>query len=157
MLLTSRSPTLRLKIPFWEGEWRCELYDMGEKQIFPDVDNPDVTPKDLVAKATQVAVVMLNGGLWFANGKFGTTWKLFQAVVKPKTTLRGKCHVKLSDADKQKLSSQKTEEESDADTEDSDDDNDVQQEVAKELEETPKVVKKRKVVRRKKKADAVDE
>lgn len=151
---TDRSPTLRLKIPFWEGEWKCELYDMEQKQIFPNIENPDVSPKDLVAKATQVAVVMQNGGIWFANGKFGTTWKLFQAVVKPKTTLRGKCHVQLSDADKQKLSSQKVEEESDADTEDSDDDDTVQAEVAKELEEAPKVVKKKKVVRRKKKTDS---
>ena len=32
---TSRSPSLRVKIPYWEGEWKCELYDMEQTQLFP--------------------------------------------------------------------------------------------------------------------------
>ena len=44
------------------------------------------------------------GGLWFANGKFGITWKLVQAVVqKPKTSLAGTCFIKLKASDKEKL------------------------------------------------------
>lgn len=154
---TTRSPTLRLKIPCWEGEWKCELYDVEQKLLFPNSEDASITPKELISKGTQAAVVMLNGGLWFANGKFGTTWKLFQAVVKPKSTLRGKCHVTLSDDDKKKLVAQKVDEDSDGnETEDSDDDDEdedeVEAEVKKELEEAPKtVVKKKKVVRRKKK------
>ena len=158
---TDRAPTLRLKLPFWENEWKVELYDLNEKSLFPNVDNPDVTPMDLVAKGTHVAAVMQNGGLWFANGKFGTTWKLFQAVVKPRSTLRGKCHVVLSESDKEKLESQKVDEASDDnetdDSDDDDDDDDVKQEVAKELEVKPKKVVKRKVVRRKKKTEGEEE
>jgi hypothetical protein len=38
------------------------------------------------------------GGLWFANGKFGVTWKLYQGVVKPAQSLpKGQCHIKLDD------------------------------------------------------------
>ena len=67
------------------------------------------------------------GGVWFAGGKFGVTWKLFQAVVKPKTTLRGKCHIQLSCDDKKIVETQELDTVSDDDvpvthTEDSDDD-----------------------------------
>jgi hypothetical protein len=50
--------------------------------------------------------VLQCGGVWFAGGKFGVTWKLFQAVVKPKTTLRGKCHINLSLDDKKMVETQ---------------------------------------------------
>lgn len=30
----TRSPTLIVKIPFWEGEWRTELYDINQRPIF---------------------------------------------------------------------------------------------------------------------------
>ena len=44
------------------------------------------------------------GGLWFANGKFGVTWKLIQSVVqKPRATLAGTCFLKLNTADKEKM------------------------------------------------------
>jgi len=65
-----------------------------------------VTPLDLIAKGSHVAVVLQCGGVWFAGGKFGVTWKLFQAVVKPKTTLRGKCHINLSQDDKKMVETQ---------------------------------------------------
>ena len=38
---------------------------------------------------------MTCGGIWFANGKFGVTWKLIQAMVqKPRAQLSGKCFLK---------------------------------------------------------------
>ena len=44
------------------------------------------------------------GGLWFANGKFGITWKLIQAVVqKPRASLTGTCFIKLKPAEKERL------------------------------------------------------
>ena len=100
----SRPPTLRIKMPFWDGEWKCELYDMEQKMLFPN-DN-GLFPPELIAKATNVATVIQCGGLWFANGKFGVTWKLVQAVVKPKQSLRGKCFIDLSPDDKHALDSQ---------------------------------------------------
>jgi hypothetical protein len=57
----------------------------------------------MIAKGSHVALVILCGGLWFVNGKFGVTWKLFQGIVKPKATMRGTCHVFLSQDDKNKL------------------------------------------------------
>ena len=70
------------------------------------------------------------GGVWVANGKFGVTWKLFQAVVKPRATLSGKCHINLDSQSKARLRKEAEEREVDVvdevDTKvnDSDDDDD---------------------------------
>ena len=102
----NKNPTLSVKIPIWEGVWNVELFDPSTRKIFPDSCNEHVTPVDLIAKGSHVAVVLQCGGVWFAGGKFGVTWKLFQAVVKPKTTLRGKCHINLSQDDKKLVETQ---------------------------------------------------
>jgi hypothetical protein len=144
---TTRSPTLKVKIPYWEGEWKTELYDINQRAIFPDPDNSTITPKDLIAKGAHVAVVVLCGGIWFANGKFGVTWKLFQGVVKPKASLKGTCHIQLSSEDKERMVKQTLPDDED-DAEDMDeremvstavedsDEEDVKQEVAAAVKET---------------------
>lgn len=103
----TRAPTLKVKLPFWEGQWKeLELYDVDMQPIFPDASNPALSPKDLIAKGSHIAVSIQCGGIWFANGKFGVTWKLFQAIVKPKMSLKGKCHIRLDDDEKSKIVSQ---------------------------------------------------
>jgi hypothetical protein len=97
----TRAPTLRLKVPYWEGDWKIELYDMEQNQLWPSEEVN--TPTDLIPKLTRVACVIQCGGIWFANGKFGVTWKLFQAVVKPPQSLRGKCHIRLTEGDKERM------------------------------------------------------
>jgi hypothetical protein len=76
------------------------------QSIFPDAMNPALSPKDLIAKGSHIAVSIQCGGIWFANGKFGVTWKLFQAIVKPKMSLKGKCHIKLDEDEKTKIVAQ---------------------------------------------------
>jgi len=89
----SKPPSFRVKIPVWEGNWRCEVYDDDGQQLFPNTTGQ--TPVDLIPKATSVAVIMTCGGIWFANGKFGVTWKLVQAMVqKPRAQISGKCFLK---------------------------------------------------------------
>ena len=156
---TTSSPTLRVKIPFWDGEWKTELYNVDQQPIYPDPEGGSMTPKDLIVKGTHVAVVLQCGGLWFANGKFGVTWRLFQGVVKPKATMRGKCHIFLDAADKEKLAKQdipgdEEEEDDDVDNTQVDDSEDetpqIKAEVAAAIEETPvKKVIKKKVVKKK--------
>ena len=124
-----KNPTLNVKIPIWEGVWNAELFDTQSRKIFPDATNEHITPVDLIAKGSHVAVVLQCGGVWFAGGKFGVTWKLFQAVVKPKTTLRGKCHIQLSGDDRKLVETQELDTVSDDDvhvthTEDSDNEED---------------------------------
>lgn len=100
----NRAPTFRVKIPTWEGVWKCEVYDEDGERLFPSPANPTLTPIEFIAKGTQVAALIQCGGIWFANGKFGVTWKLIQVVVqKPKASLSGTCFIKLKTADKEKL------------------------------------------------------
>ena len=152
---TTRPPTLRLKIPFWEGEWRSELYDLNHELIFPKDDG--LTPVDLVTKGTNLAAVIQCGGIWFANGKFGVTWKLIQAMVKPKATLRGKCHIQLNDDEKkvmesQQVDSEEEEEEQATIVDDSDDEEEEEVVVEPEPKPEPPKKKKKRVVRKKKTA-----
>ena len=100
----NRAPVLRVKIPMWEGSWKCEVYDEDGEKLFPNSSNPILTPVELIQKGTQVAALIQCGGLWFANGKFGVTWKLIQVVVqKPRASLSGQCFIKLKSSDKERL------------------------------------------------------
>ena len=157
---TTRAPTLRVKLPFWDEQFTCELYDTSGQQVFPD-ESSDDTPKDLVQKGQNVALVIECGGIWFANGKFGVTWRLLQAVLQPKAGLRGKCHIALDGATKQRLveeaesfedddegevevvdSDEDVEEEEDDEDDDDESQSSIKQEVAAEVKRAPKVVKK---------------
>ena len=100
---TTRSPTLNVKIGCWDGKFSCEIFDTNSVQLFPNEDTPDVGPLELMPKQMNLATVLQCGGIWLANGKFGCTWKLFQAVVKPRASMRGKCMISLSPDDKSAL------------------------------------------------------
>jgi hypothetical protein len=39
------------------------------------------------------------GGIWFANGKFGITWRFVQCVIRPRVSMHGKCHLSLSSSE----------------------------------------------------------
>jgi len=98
----TKAPTLRVKIPQWEGVWKCLICDEDGHKLFPG--EPTKTPLDFVKKGTHLAVIMQCGGIWFANGKFGVTWKLAQAVVqRPKGSLLDECLIKLKPSDKARL------------------------------------------------------
>jgi hypothetical protein len=161
----SRPPTLKVKIPYWEGEFKnIELYNDKKELVFPN--DVDIQINEFLVKGSNIATIIQCGGIWVANGKFGVTWKLFQAVVKPKTTLSGKCHISLSDKDKELMNSAKEYNEDDDDdeelfdakkenktiVEDSDEEINVSQEVKEEITKKVEVEDqpKKKVVRKKK-------
>lgn len=105
----TKAPTLRVKIPMWEGVWKCEIYDEDENKLYPSPANPTATPIEFLQKGINVATLIQCGGIWFANGKFGVTWKLVQAVAqKPRGSLTGSCFIKLKPSDKAKLKSATT-------------------------------------------------
>lgn len=156
----SRAPTLRIKLDYWDDAFNCEIYDMQQQPLFPTTEG-DVSPMDLIPKATNVALVIRCGGLWFANGKFGCTWKLVQAIVKPRASLKGRCLIQLSAEDQEKLGGQESSE--------ADNDNAVSVQVAEDSDEeetdtkaaaaepVPEPIKKKRVVRKKKAATTSDE
>ena len=107
----TRSPTLNVKLSYWNDAFDCEIYDMKETQLFPNEDG--IGPMDLIPKGINLATMIRCGGLWFANGKFGVTWRLVQAIVKPRASLKGRCFIQLSASDKSRLEKQQDEEEED--------------------------------------------
>jgi hypothetical protein len=93
----SKSPTLRVKIPFWDGQFKCEIYNVHRELIFP-MEGRSIL--DVVPKGSEVKVMLQCGGIWFAGGKFGVTWKPYQMIVKPKNQLLpGVCHISINDAE----------------------------------------------------------
>ena len=120
----------------------------------PDLENDAITPKDLITKGSHLYLMIVCGGIWFANGKFGVTWKLIQGRVKPKSTVRGKCFLEISAEEKalaEKLSKRVDEDETLAS--DDEEEDDVQAEVA-EVVEAPKKKVVKKVVKKKATAEA---
>ena len=143
----TRSPNLNVKLPYYDGEFKCELYDSEENQIFPN-DEADQSNEELILKLIQktqnVAVLIECGGIWFASGKFGVTWRLTQAVVKPLISLKGRCHIQLDDEDKANLNNQTTESSEQAVTETVDSDEDEEDEKPVEEVAVKKVKRSRK-------------
>ncbi len=98
-------PSLKVKVPMWEGHFSSEIYDPDGNRLYPNESNPDVTPVDLIPKGTSVYCVLQCGGLYFVGSNFGVTWKLKQAVVKPKAILNlsGRCLITLDNAVKSNM------------------------------------------------------
>jgi hypothetical protein len=96
----TKAPTMKIKVDFYDGDFKCEIYDMNRALLFPNKSNASVTsPMEFIPKGINVALVIKCGGLWFANGKFGCTWKLLQAAVKPKASMRGQCLIQMTAED----------------------------------------------------------
>tara|TARA_B110000261_G_C13003281_1_gene325130 strand:- start:222 stop:1010 length:789 start_codon:yes stop_codon:yes gene_type:complete len=105
----TRSPTLKVKLPVWDGEYKFELFDVAQNVLIPNEDGRG--PEELIQKGSNVACIIQCGGIWFANGKFGVTWKLYQGVVKQVEGLeRGKCHIKMSSQEESQLKEETVEE-----------------------------------------------
>jgi len=102
----TKSPTMKVKLGYWDNKFDCEIYSPDGKMLFSQETHPNSSPVELIPKASQTAVIVQCGGIWFAGGKFGVTWKLLQAVVKPKPTLKGRCLISLTQEDKAVISTQ---------------------------------------------------
>ena len=158
----SRNPSMKLKLPFWENKFNLELYDTQSRATFlPTKDGCEgpqgnKTPVDLVPSRSYIKGLIACNGLWMAGGRFGVTWKLVQAQVRPPVRLvgTGVCHLEADSDDDEMLESvQKEEQEEDSSTslphfDDSAEDDEEEEEVKPETPPAPK--KKKKVVRRKK-------
>jgi len=119
----SKPPGLKIKVPCFKDKttglekWSCQLYDVDCNKIFPDDKKPNATPVDFVPKASSVVCGIQCTGIWIGGKGWGLTWKLVQAIVKPKVVVSvyDRCHIKLSVKDKDTIQKQtiKVEEEPD--------------------------------------------
>jgi hypothetical protein len=91
----SKSPTFRVKLPYWDGTFKFEVFNVNGEIVFP---KDDAKIMDVIPKSSDVKIILQCGGIWFAGGKFGITWKPFQIVVKPKRQLTsGVCHLTMTE------------------------------------------------------------
>ena len=161
----TKSPTLSVKTPRYDGKWASEIYNQSGECVF-DPNDTETTkdPRNFITKGCNVACVIECGGLWITGGKCGVTWRLVQAAVKPQETLAGKCHITLDDdelatlekeapkeeeEDRQIVSTEVESDEEEEQEEEQDEEQDEEEEtvfVAPVIEEP---VKKKKVVRKK--------
>ena len=104
------APTLRVKLDYWDDVFKCEIYDVDQKSLYPNTDF-SITPAELITKGCNVATIIKCGGVYFVNGKFGVTWRLHQALVKPKASISGKCFISLTTSEVSQLAVQRDDEE----------------------------------------------
>jgi len=147
-----KPPSVRARVPCYNGNWDVEIYDTKATRIFPS-DNDTLTPMDFVPKMSNVACVLQCGGLWFGGKGWGLTWRVKQIVVKPRevVSIFGKCHVNLSSEDIETMENTPimdavtdNTETSNLQVEDSDDDTQEEEAPAPE----PEPIKKKKTVKK---------
>ena len=106
----TKPPSIRAKVPYYDGKWGVEIYDTSSKMLFPSEDpaKQNLIPSDFVTKLSSVACVLQCGGIWIGGKGWGLTWKLIQCIVKPRdiVSVYGRCHIELSNEDKVALESQ---------------------------------------------------
>ena len=68
-------PNFKVKLPKRDGNWDTKFYDIK--------GNPyrNVAVEDLLVKNTSVTAIIECGGVWFAGGKFGLTWRAKQIAI----------------------------------------------------------------------------
>ena len=104
----SKKPTMRIKVPFWQGKWEgVEIYNTDGSCMFPCAD-PNVSPMDIITKLSHMKTMIQCGGLWFANGKFGITWRFVQGMIQPRLSMRGKCHLSFNSSESSSVETQKS-------------------------------------------------
>ena len=104
----TKAPTLKVKLPQYDGKFNCEIYDPNGVMLYPNDKSTD-TPMDLIPKGVNIVAIIQCGGLWFANKAFGCTWRLFQVVVQPKPSMKGRCLIAVTPATKSALATSQAE------------------------------------------------
>jgi len=110
----SKPPSIRGKVPFYDGKWGVEIYNTKNELIFPCADDR-LTPLEFVPKLSNVACVLQCGGIWIGGKGWGLTWKVIQCVVKPKeiVSVYGKCHIQLSEEERETIDTQQIKDDAD--------------------------------------------
>jgi hypothetical protein len=102
----TRPPTIKAKVPLYDGKWGVEIFDTKSKLIFPNGDS-NMTPMDFIPKGSVVACVLAFSQVWIGGKGMGIQMKLVQCIVKPREVVSsiGKCQINLSDEEMDTLTS----------------------------------------------------
>jgi len=79
---TNRDATVKLKLPFWDGKFNTQLYNMNKEQVFGQDFETESTVMEVIPKKCHIKGLMQCSGVWFAGGRFGITWNLIQAQIR---------------------------------------------------------------------------
>ena len=103
------NPSMKVKIPQWEGDFKVELYDMNKKPTYlpegsKDADGQTLvgewkSPLELIPTKSYLKGLIECTGIYFVGGKFVCCWKLLQACVRPPVRIQGFCMLDDSDDD----------------------------------------------------------
>jgi hypothetical protein len=85
-------PSMKLKLPFNNGVFQCEVYDTKRKQVNLKelIDNGSL-------KGAKVTAIIQCSGIWVAGGKYGCSWKVLQMRVSPPQTIKGYAFKEIED------------------------------------------------------------
>ena len=153
----SRNPTMKVKIPYWEGKYNIELYDMDRNLVCDRPSDVDVEISDLIPKASHFCGIIECSGIWFAAGRFSVPFKMVLGKVRPPARLKGCCLVEDSEEEGELEQIESREEQEALREQEKDSSTNVEVVDSEEEEATPEpepepAPKKKKVVRKKKKA-----
>ena len=91
---SGKPPLLSVKVPFYDGKWmayQSGIFNENYEPLFPNPQDDSITPQTLVKKGKPVKLVIQSGGIWFANQKFGITWKVDAIMIKAEEQVSGGC------------------------------------------------------------------
>ena len=106
----SRSPSIRMKLGFYDRVFKFNLYDMESETLFneeiqrgkDDVSQVETLLSELIPKTANLVAILQSNGMWFVNKNFGETFQLSQAIVKPPVRLNmNVCQIVMSNDEKQ--------------------------------------------------------
>lgn len=95
----TRQPTLKVKIPYWDERFTMELYGMDNSVIYSkNMENPEEFDiMDELPPKTHISCLIECGGIWFAGGRCGVTWKFIQGKRRKPVKLEGFCMLEDTD------------------------------------------------------------
>lgn len=85
-------PTFKLKIPYNNGKFQCEVYDTKRNtlNLRELIDNGSL-------KGAKVTAIVQCLGIWVAGGKYGCSWKVLQMRVALPQAIKGYAFKELED------------------------------------------------------------
>lgn len=75
-LNTQYSPTFKVKVPYYSGNFACEVFDHERKQLKDDI-------KEVIQRGHRVTAIIKCTGIWISASRFGCSWKLQQLKLDP--------------------------------------------------------------------------
>ena len=114
----TRSPSIRMKLGFYDGVFKFNLYNMDSEFVFNEeiqrkkgaIGDVEALLSELIPKTAHLVAIIQSNGMWFVNKNFGETFQLSQAIVRPPVRLNmNVCQIVMTPEDKQLMEKKATE------------------------------------------------